>query len=641
MLAEHCVDRPAPVDDIQPCPEPDAKATSTPKPALAELPEGWEEVFDEASQRPFFIDHNTQTTTWVDPRDRLTKKATFAACHPDELPYGWQLGWDALIGEYYIDHNTRTTHLPEDMTVYLAQQNNQFDQMISAQRDEMMRHREDLMHQREELFLAEARLQMLHSETETQDEALQSVLQEQRDRVAELRDRVRRIERSVETKEEGLRLLEEEHLQLVDKERSFYDHAADARTKLEELEAINALTDRHLAEREELELRMKERRLQAQAETDGQDEEERSRAMRQLEIQLELSRTSLQRQQIAEMQRLKDALRLARTKASRAREEQARKMKDLHDEVKMERAAAANDSVIEVEFTQIQQQAPQAQGWDSVNQEMTSRQLQRLQEKLEETETRLDSAEAEIARVNQDKTSLSAKHEEEKQELVKRLATATEQQQKMGAALRSLRNLLKEQQLSLTKAEHSFAEERDALRERNRKLAREQSAAVDSALAETLKARQQVTELMSAADESRIQGELERANLVEALTEIQSNVQTLSQLEYENECLEKPKPSRVRRLVIRRGWPLVAAALRDIRALRALCPAAIEAFGMTPTGTMVSLRAVIALRRPIERDFDRKVRRFTSQIELRMGRASSVSRDAARDAARDMPPSSA
>ena len=50
------------------------------------LPEGWEELFDEELQQPFFIDHNTQTTTWVDPRDRFTKKPSFALCEEDELP---------------------------------------------------------------------------------------------------------------------------------------------------------------------------------------------------------------------------------------------------------------------------------------------------------------------------------------------------------------------------------------------------------------------------------------------------------------------------------------------------------------------------------------------------------------------------
>ena len=34
------------------------------------LPEGWD-VGRDVDGKPFFIDHNTKRTTWVDPRDRL------------------------------------------------------------------------------------------------------------------------------------------------------------------------------------------------------------------------------------------------------------------------------------------------------------------------------------------------------------------------------------------------------------------------------------------------------------------------------------------------------------------------------------------------------------------------------------------
>ena len=32
------------------------------------LPPGWEMMIDRATGWPFFVDHNTQTTTWQDPR---------------------------------------------------------------------------------------------------------------------------------------------------------------------------------------------------------------------------------------------------------------------------------------------------------------------------------------------------------------------------------------------------------------------------------------------------------------------------------------------------------------------------------------------------------------------------------------------
>jgi len=32
------------------------------------LPPGWQVMFDSSTGRPFFVDHNTKTTTWDDPR---------------------------------------------------------------------------------------------------------------------------------------------------------------------------------------------------------------------------------------------------------------------------------------------------------------------------------------------------------------------------------------------------------------------------------------------------------------------------------------------------------------------------------------------------------------------------------------------
>lgn len=43
------------------------------------LPSGWEEAVD-LDGRIFYIDHNNRRTSWLDPRDRLTKPKTFADC---------------------------------------------------------------------------------------------------------------------------------------------------------------------------------------------------------------------------------------------------------------------------------------------------------------------------------------------------------------------------------------------------------------------------------------------------------------------------------------------------------------------------------------------------------------------------------
>ncbi|XP_043572276.1 membrane-associated guanylate kinase, WW and PDZ domain-containing protein 3a isoform X2 [Chiloscyllium plagiosum] len=102
------------------------------------LPNNWEMAYTDSGMI-YFIDHNTKTTTWLDPR--LAKKAkppeecgeggadpmlgqgsTGTGCPPAprptgqstsislyELPYGWEKISDPVYGFYYIDHiNQRT-----------------------------------------------------------------------------------------------------------------------------------------------------------------------------------------------------------------------------------------------------------------------------------------------------------------------------------------------------------------------------------------------------------------------------------------------------------------------------------------------------------------------------------------------------
>ncbi|XP_067913609.1 membrane-associated guanylate kinase, WW and PDZ domain-containing protein 3a isoform X2 [Heterodontus francisci] len=71
------------------------------------LPNNWEMAYTDSGMI-YFIDHNTKTTTWLDPR--LAKKAKPPEeCSEGELPYGWEKISDPVYGFYYIDHiNQRT-----------------------------------------------------------------------------------------------------------------------------------------------------------------------------------------------------------------------------------------------------------------------------------------------------------------------------------------------------------------------------------------------------------------------------------------------------------------------------------------------------------------------------------------------------
>jgi E3 ubiquitin-protein ligase NEDD4 len=83
------------------------------------LPAGWEQRFTPEG-RPYFVDHNTRTTTWVDPRRQqilrvLGPGGNNLTVQPQSvsqlgpLPSGWEMRLTSTARVYFVDHNTRTT----------------------------------------------------------------------------------------------------------------------------------------------------------------------------------------------------------------------------------------------------------------------------------------------------------------------------------------------------------------------------------------------------------------------------------------------------------------------------------------------------------------------------------------------------
>uniref|UniRef100_A0A671XR79 Membrane-associated guanylate kinase, WW and PDZ domain-containing protein 2 n=1 Tax=Sparus aurata TaxID=8175 RepID=A0A671XR79_SPAAU len=84
-----------------------AKVPDVDEEELGPLPDNWEMAYTEKGE-VYFIDHNTKTTSWLDPR--LAKKAKPPEeCREDELPYGWEKIDDPIYGSYYVDHINRRT----------------------------------------------------------------------------------------------------------------------------------------------------------------------------------------------------------------------------------------------------------------------------------------------------------------------------------------------------------------------------------------------------------------------------------------------------------------------------------------------------------------------------------------------------
>ncbi|KKA29003.1 hypothetical protein TD95_004684 [Thielaviopsis punctulata] len=92
---------------------------NTTQAGTGELPPGWEERRTPEG-RQYYVDHNTRTTTWVDPR----RQQYIRVYNPQNngngiqqqpvsqlgpLPSGWEMRLTNTARVYFVDHNTKTT----------------------------------------------------------------------------------------------------------------------------------------------------------------------------------------------------------------------------------------------------------------------------------------------------------------------------------------------------------------------------------------------------------------------------------------------------------------------------------------------------------------------------------------------------
>ncbi|CAI8496692.1 unnamed protein product [Hanseniaspora opuntiae] len=96
---------------------PAAAQASSVSSGLGELPPGWEQRYTPEG-RSYFVDHNTRTTTWVDPRRQqyirtygptssVVQQQPVSQLGP--LPSGWEMRLTNTARIYFVDHNTKTT----------------------------------------------------------------------------------------------------------------------------------------------------------------------------------------------------------------------------------------------------------------------------------------------------------------------------------------------------------------------------------------------------------------------------------------------------------------------------------------------------------------------------------------------------
>uniref|UniRef100_A0A8C6UM35 Membrane associated guanylate kinase, WW and PDZ domain containing 1 n=1 Tax=Neogobius melanostomus TaxID=47308 RepID=A0A8C6UM35_9GOBI len=92
-----------------------------PEDPLGPLPDNWEMAYTENGE-VYFIDHNTKTTSWIDPRCLDKPQKPLEESEDDgqfELPPGWEKIDDPVYGVYYVEENVQIafTEWIEDSTM--------------------------------------------------------------------------------------------------------------------------------------------------------------------------------------------------------------------------------------------------------------------------------------------------------------------------------------------------------------------------------------------------------------------------------------------------------------------------------------------------------------------------------------------
>ncbi|KAK2907538.1 protein WWC3 [Channa argus] len=209
------------------------------------LPAGWEEARD-YDGRVFFIDHNTRQTSWIDPRDRITKPLTFADCVGDELPLGWEEVYDQQVGVYYIDHINKTTQIENPRTQWRQEQERMLKEYLVVAQEALKAKKEMYLVKQQRVELAQQEMLLFHelsedkcSTTSTHSGSSSNAKYDpgqikveiacRRERLSRLKQELAQVKQELHYKEMGVETLQE-----IDRKMS----SSQTNYKLDEAQAI-------------------------------------------------------------------------------------------------------------------------------------------------------------------------------------------------------------------------------------------------------------------------------------------------------------------------------------------------------------------------------------------------------------------
>uniref|UniRef100_A0A8C9SQ90 WWC family member 3 n=1 Tax=Scleropages formosus TaxID=113540 RepID=A0A8C9SQ90_SCLFO len=231
------------------------------------LPAGWEEARD-YDGRVFYIDHNTRQTSWIDPRDRITKPLTFADCVGDELPLGWEVAYDQQVGVYYIDHINKTTQIENPRTQWRQEQERMLKEYLVVAQEALNAKKEIYMIKQQRLELAQQEYLLLHELSEEDGRSLSSTFSGassnakydpdqikaeiacRRERLSRLKRELAQMKQELQHKEMGVETLQEIDRKMSSSQTSY--KLDEAQAILNELRAIKKSITTGEKERQDL-----------------------------------------------------------------------------------------------------------------------------------------------------------------------------------------------------------------------------------------------------------------------------------------------------------------------------------------------------------------------------------------------------
>lgn len=217
----------------------------------ADLPLGWE-INTDFDGKVYFIDHINKKTTWIDPRDKLTKPETFADCIGNELPFGWEEGYDPQIGTYYINHNSQTTQLEDPRLEWKSKQEEMLREYLCSAQDTLEAKKEIFNVKTQRLHLAQEEYNHLNAlaasrtslcsstsscSTKFDPELLRADLALAKERVFRLKKELSRIQKEMHNTQKGVDTLSSVEQKLNSHINGCYN-ITEAQAILEEVKMI-------------------------------------------------------------------------------------------------------------------------------------------------------------------------------------------------------------------------------------------------------------------------------------------------------------------------------------------------------------------------------------------------------------------